>query len=320
MKPRKWTWRSEIAYRLLYGIWYTLSLLPMWVHYLFSDLLYLLIAYVVRYREAIVMKNLRASFPEKDEAELKRIKRGFYRFFCDYIAETVKYTTMSKRQVLKRMQFRDTEPIFEAIRQGKSIALMLGHYCNWEFVPSLMLWMDNMSNATFGHIYHPLENPVFDRLFLTFRNRMGSQSVSMAETFRWNIKHRNEGKSTMMGYISDQVPVWHNIHHWTTFLNQETPVMTGCERIARRLHQAVVYVDMERVARGKYVATFRWITEDAANEPEFSVTDRYFEMLEQTIRQAPQYWLWSHNRWKRSREEFDRKFVEVNGRVIERKD
>ena len=152
-----------------------------------------------------------------------------------------------------------------------------------------------------------------------FRNRMGSHSIAMSETLRWLIDHQRRGEATIVGYISDQVPLWQNIHHWLTFFNQDTPVFTGVERIARKYNQAVFYVDVQRLSRGHYQAEFQLITRDAASMPDHAITDEYFRRLEATIRRAPQYWLWSHNRWKRTREEFDRNFEVVNGRVVARK-
>ena len=157
-----------------------------------------------------------------------------------------------------------------------------------------------------------------NRLFLTVRNRMGSESVPMSETLRWILKAKREGKPSGLGYISDQVPLWQNIHHWVDFLNQDTPVFTGVERIARSQGQAVFYCDVRRVKRGYYQCLIRPITLNPAQMPEFAITDAYFSMLQHTICREPAYWLWSHNRWKRTREEFNRRFEVVNGRVVER--
>ena len=310
---------GRVVYYLLYSGWYLLSLLPMWFHYLMSDVLYVIIGLVIRYRRRVVDKNLRASFPEMSDEEIVRLRRRFYRFFCDYIAETVKFATMKMDNIKRRMKFHGMERVIEALNEGKSIAMYLGHYGNWEMVTSIRQWLGEMPNGGFGHVYHPLENEVFDRLFLTFRNRMGSQSIAMNDILRWIITQRQGGHPTLVGYISDQVPLWWNIHHWTTFMNQDTPVLTGVERIARRERQAVIYLDIVCVKRGYYEGTIRWITDDASTMPEFAITDEYFRLLETTIRRAPQYWLWSHNRWKRTREEFDRLYEIVNGRVVERK-
>ena len=309
---------NHALYGALYGTWYLLSLLPMWLHYLLADLLYVLIAIVLRYRRRVIDKNLANAFHELTVEQRNRIKRDYYHFFCDYIAETVKFATMSHKNIRRRMVFNGVDQVIDILNSGQSVALMLGHYGNWEMVTSLRLWMGNLDYG-YGHIYHPLENEVMDRLFLTFRNRLGSESIPMRETLRWLLQHQHEGRPSMVGYISDQVPTWQNIHHWLTFFNQETPVFTGAERIARKLNQAVVYVDVKRIKRGFYEAELQIITRDPNSMPEMAITNEYYRRMEQTIRRAPQYWLWSHNRWKRTREEFDRRFEVKNGRVIERK-
>lgn len=309
---------NNIAFYVLYGVWYMLSLLPLWLHYCLAWLLYVLVAHVFHYRRRVIRRNLANAFPEKTDAERRKLELQFYRFFCDYIAESVKFATMSRRNVMKRMVFHGADEMVEILASGQDVALMLGHYGNWEWVTSLALWMKD-PDCGYGHIYHPLENQVFNRLFLSMRNRLGSQSVAMNDTLRFIHRHHSQGHCTEIGYISDQVPTWLNIHHWLTFLNQETPVFTGVERIARKYDQAVVYVDVKRVKRGYYEATFKVITRDPKAMDEFAITDAYFKMLEATIRREPQYWLWSHNRWKRTREEFDRNYVNIGGRVVARK-
>ena len=309
---------NRALYGALYGTWYLLSLLPMWVHYALADVLYVLVAHVLRYRRRVIDKNLLASFPELSDEERRRIKHGYYHFFCDYIAETVKFATMSRENIHRRMVFNGVDQVIDILKSGQSVALMLGHYGNWEMVTAIREPMGDL-DCGYGHIYHPLENEVMDRLFLTVRNRMGSESIPMRETLRWLLHHQQEGRPTLVGYISDQVPTWQNIHHWVTFFNQETPVFTGVERIARKMNQAVVYVDMRRVSRGHYEADLQLITREPNSLPAMAITDEYYRRMEATIRRAPQYWLWSHNRWKRTREEFDRRFEVKNGRVVERK-
>ena len=310
---------ENIAFWAVYGTWYLLSLLPLWVHYLFSDILFVLVAYVLRYRHRVIWKNLRNSYPEKSDKEIKTLQRKFYRHACDLIAETVKYTTMSRKNIMRRMLFKGNEQVAEILNSGQSIALLLGHYGNWEWVTSLALWLPPMTrDVMLGELYHPLQNKVMDRVVLKMRSRMGPVCVPKNDTLRWLIGNKQADRPTMLGYINDQVPKWENIHHWLTFLNQETPVFTGIERITRQLNQAVVYIDVKRLRRGYYECEYQVITRDPSTMGEYELTDIYFQRMEQTINRAPQFWLWSHNRWKRTREEFDRRFKVVNGRVVEK--
>jgi len=303
----------KIVYCLLYGLWYALSVLPMWVHYLLSDLLCVIIYRLVGYRIKVVRKNLRESFPEKSEQELRRVECQFYHWFCDYLAETVKLSTISRRQMRRRMVFKGTEQVDALLEQGRSCAIYLGHYCNWEWVTSLPLWVSPKGQC--GQIYHPLENKWFDRMSLRFRQRLGAVCIPMAETLRRLLQYREEGQPVVIGYISDQVPFWNNIHHWCQFLNHDTPVLTGTERLARKTGHAVFYLDIQRVKRGYYEATFKLITLEPKTMGEYEITDAYFRMLEASIRRAPQYWLWSHNRWKRTREEFNLRYDEKTDRI-----
>jgi KDO2-lipid IV(A) lauroyltransferase len=137
----------------------------------------------------------------------------------------------------------------------------------------------------------------------------------MAETLRFLVKSKRENKPVVIGYISDQIPFWNNIHHWKEFLSQDTPVLTGTERLARQTGHAVFYMDVRRPRRGYYEAEIRLITREPKKLQEFELTDKYFDMLEETIRRAPEYWLWTHNRWKRTHEEFNLRYDEASGRV-----
>ena len=297
--------------RLLFGlicvlIW-PVSALPLCIHYLFSDLvLFPLVFHVAGYRRKIVQKNLHASFPEKTEAELKQIERSFYHWFCDYIVETLKLFSMSKSEMKRRITFEDLEETKRVLAEGKSIGLYLGHYCNWEWVSSLPLWVDN--DMSFSQVYHVLESPVMDHLMLYIRARMGSENVSMQEILRYIIGKQRAHQPFMTGFIADQTPLWNSIHLWLPFLNHpETPVFTGTERLLKRFGLAAFYLDIRRVRRGYYAVRLVLMTEDTKDVPDFQLTEHYFRLLEANIRRQPELWLWSHNRWKRTREEFERR-------------
>jgi len=302
------------AYYLLLGVWYMLSLLPFWVHYLLSDLLYLLAYKIIGYRKKVVRSNLATSFPEKTQEELLQIEKGFYHFLGDYLAESVKLISISEKNLKKRLVFKGQETVERCVNDGQSCAVYLGHYCNWEWITSLPLWVT--PKAQCGQIYHPLENKVFDRVFLRLRQRMGAVCIPMQDTLRKILEYRQQGQPVVIGYISDQKPQWVNIHHWVDFLHHDTPVLTGTERIARKVKHAVFYLDVRRIRRGYYEAEFRLITREPQQMPEYRLTDVYYEMLEASIRRAPEFWLWSHKRWARTREEFNERFEVIDGKVI----
>lgn len=305
---------KQIAYYLLLGVWYGLSLLPLWVHYLLSDLLYCIVYKIIGYRKKVVRSNLASSFPEKTAEDLLQIERGFYHFLGDYLAESVKLMSMSRKNLKKRIVFKGAEVVDEIVESGQSCAVYLGHYCNWEWITSLPLWVT--PKAQCGQIYHPLENLVADMIFLKLRQRMGAVCIPMQDTLRKVLEYHKANQPVVIGYISDQKPYWTNIHHWVDFLHHDTPVLTGTERIARKMNHAVFYMDVRRIRRGYYEAEFKLITREPQKMKEFELTDIYYQHLEQSILRAPEFWLWSHNRWSRTREEFNENYEVVNGKVV----
>ena len=304
---------KKVLYYITYTTIWLLSLLPLWVLYGLSNMIYVLVYYVVRYRRRLVFQNMSDSFPEKTAEEIHALERRFFHWFCDYLVESIKLLTISKEQLKRRMVFKGTDIVDGIVKDGQSCAVYLGHYCNWEWITSLPLWVT--PEAQCGQIYHVLENSDYDRLFLKLRQRWGAVCIPMAETLRRIIKYKQEGRQVVIGYISDQVPFWNNIHHWVDFLHHDTPVLTGTERLARQTGHAVVYLDVSRPKRGFYEAEFRLITREPKQMADFAITDEYFRLLEASIRRAPEYWLWTHNRWKRTHEEFNLRYDPETVRV-----
>lgn len=295
---------NKLVNYILYGVVYLFSLLPLRVHYGFSDLLYYIVRYVVRYRRHIVRKNLRNAFPDKSEAELRQIEKGFYSFFCDYIVENVKLVTMSKKNVMKHMVFEGIDEVCDALNKHDFVFVYLGHYCNWEYAASLQWWAPY--NIRCAQLYSALRNDAFDYLFYRIRSRYGGDNINKNESLRHIMNYRQRGQKAIIGFISDQAPKWQNIHMWMNFLHQDTPVFTGTERIAKKLDAAVCYGEMSRTKRGYYRCHFRMMTEDVRTFGEHELTAYYMQLLEQTIMKDPSLWLWSHNRWKRQRSPEDR--------------
>lgn len=300
-------------YKLLHALWYGLSLLPFWILYRISDVLFVLLYYGIKYRHRVVRKNIAESFPEKTPQEQELIVRGFYRWLCDYFVETLKMMSISSEELRRRMVFTGTEALNAYADQGRSCALYLGHYGQWEWISSLPLWMN--PKAAPLQVYHVLENPTFDRLMLHARGRQGAISVPIAETLRQVVSYQQKGQPIVIGYIADQVPFWNNIHHWVDFLHHDTPVLTGSEKIVKRTDQVPFFGEITRVRRGYYRCDLRQVTETPKELPDFALTEQYFQLLEANIRRDPSLYLWSHNRWKRTREEYNLRYDEATGRV-----
>lgn len=290
----------NIIYRILYACTYLMSLLPMRVHYLISDIMYPLVYYIVRYRRAIVRRNLTRSFPEKSLSDIKRIERKFYRFFCDYFVENIKALTISKQNMMRRMTFENMDLVADMFKTNQFIFLYLGHFCNWEYIASLKWWMPQ--GTTTAQLYAKLHNDMMDRLFFKIRSRYGGENINKKESLRRIIAMQKSGQKTLIGFISDQGPKRQNIHLWVDFLHQDTPVFTGTERIAKKVNAAVVYGEVSRVKRGYYTCRFIPMTTDPNSFKEHDLTRLYMQMLEKDIIKDPSRWLWTHNRWKRQRD------------------
>ena len=309
-----------MTYHIVYSLAWLVALLPYRALYALSDGLYLLVYHIIRYRRKVVRKNLSTSFPEMSGAEIKNIERQFYHWLCDYAVETIKLLHVSDDELLRHLEFRGCDEVEKYMDKGQSVAWMLGHYCNWEYLSATALGMKRWgilkdevrfeergerreeSRAVMGLIYKPLRNKAMDRLFLKLRQSHYGTCVARNDILRKLVQLRQESRLSMFGYIADQGPKWENIHLWLDFLGHDTPVFTGSERIIRKMRQPVFYIDMERPGRGRYVCTAHLITEHPEQMEEHELTRRYFQLLEQTVRRAPQYYLWSHKRWKRQRE------------------
>ena len=284
---------------------YLHALLPFRVLYILSDILYFFVYKIAGYRLKVVKQNLEASFPEKTKEERLAIEREFYHHFCDYFVETLKLLHISDKEMQQHMVFENVELVKNLTKDGNSALMFLGHYCNWEWVTSINLYFKQEGKILLGEIYKPLKNKAMDDIFLKIRSRFESLAITKQDTFRAIVKLRNEGKQTLIGFMADQTPAWRNIHYWTPFLNQDTPVFTGVERIAKQTGFAVVYLDMEKIKRGYYKATVRLITDKPKEEPENHITETYIRAMEKTILRNPANWLWTHKRWKRTREEVE---------------
>ena len=297
----------RIMYYILFSMWYLLSLLPLCILYVFSDLLYYPLYYLFRYRRKVVRTNLNNSFPEKEKKEIVQIEKKFYHFFCDYIMETIKLLSMSKKQLKRRMTFGGIEEIVQKMAaEDKTFCFVyLGHYCNWEWIASLPYWVPE--DVLCGQIYHPLYNKAMDRLFLRLRNQFGGECIAMKETLRRIIELKRSKQKTIIGFISDQAPKWNSIHHWTPFFHRETPVFIGTERIGKQVDALIYYADVKRLKRGYYHCEFKQLAEQAKSVPDYGLTDLYTQLLEKMISDNPSYWLWSHKRWKRTKEEWIRR-------------
>lgn len=292
--------KDKILYAPLALLFHCIALLPFWVLYRISDLLFLLMFYVVRYRKKVVIQNLNECFPEKSESERKQIMKDFYKHLADTFIETIKLLHVSDDEMRRRIVFHNVDEVDKSIEQGRSVAMYASHYCNWEWLSAITMWSKyDTSVMQFGQVYHPLENAWWDEFFLNLRSRFKSYSYPMSRVLRELLAAKSKGKITITGFISDQHPHANDIDDVITFLNHYTAFITGPEIMAKKMDMDVLYFDVRKVRRGYYDCTIRVISRTPKEEPQFKITNTYARMLENVIKESPAEWLWTHKRWKR---------------------
>ena len=272
-----------------------LSLLPYPLLYLLSDIIFLIMYRVIGYRKEVVFTNLKNSFPNKSKQELKKIMSDFYRHLCDIIMESVKGFTISEKQLRKRLIIKNPEFSNYFADKGQSIIFVGGHYNNWEICAQAFAMYSN--HKCIG-IYKPLSNAFINEKIYTSRSKYGMHLISMKQTKK-SFEEGVQAKAIVFG--SDQNPANPKRAHWVQFLNQDTGVLFGVERYAKEYDWPVVFVSISKVKRGHYEVEYSLITDSPTEQPHGKITEDFTKRLEQDIINQPQYWLWSHKRWKHKR-------------------
>ena len=275
---------------------YAISMLPFWILYRISDVIFLILYYVIGYRKKVVTNNLTNAFPEKNKQEIATIRRKFYRYFCDLILETLKTLTISEQSLRRHVKFEDTSLFQKYQVEGQSVIVVMGHFGNWELAGARFA-LERVHQLFV--IYHPLKNAQFEKLIVNARTRLGNGLYPMKGALRGMFGDR--GKLTATAFIADQTPSPDNAY-WMEFLTQETPVFTGTEKLAKKLKYPIIYISVKRPKRGLYTieSELLFAHPDQTAEQEISVA--HTRRLEQDIREQPEIWLWSHRRWKHKRQ------------------
>ena len=289
---------AYLLYHILRGFTWLTHFLPLRVHYAFSDFLYFVVYHVFGYRRKVVRTNLSNAFPEKSDDERRKIERGFYRHFCDSFIETLYFSQISPARIKKRMKFLNPELAEKYLDAGRQVIVSMGHHNNWEWMCSWGLH----TKSEFYVVYKTLHNKSIDRFYHKLRSRFNAIPLEKNKTFRQLVSDRKQNKITAVGFLNDQTPKKNEIQYWTTFLNQETPILLGTEKIAKKIDAVVLGAHMQKQKRGHYTLTFHLITDKPKETETFEITEKHTRFLEQIIRDEPAYWLWSHRRWKHKRE------------------
>jgi KDO2-lipid IV(A) lauroyltransferase len=283
-------------FKLFYALLYLLTLLPLRVLYVVSDLLFPLIYHVVRYRRKVVRSNLINSFSDKSKREIISIERKFYHYFCDVFIEAMYRINMSPQEVSRRITFENVELIEKIYAENKSAMLMMAHYGNWEWVSALSLHLPKES-PLYG-VYKRLTNADFDAMTYRLRLKYNMGNIEMRDLFKTMLQMGKAGEKGVFAMVSDQSPRKDSIRFSMMFMNQPTPVIVGTEVLARKFDYPVLILSITRPKRGYYHCKVEMLSASPKDEPEFSISEKYMRRLETDINQNPELWLWTHKRWK----------------------
>ena len=283
-----------LAYILIYPFLYIISILPFRVLYVFSDFIFLIVYYVIGYRKKTVKYNLRLVFPDKSDKEIKIIAKKFFHHLCDMILESIKSLTISEAEIIKRFQFKHIEEIHKLEKANRSIVLMCAHYANFEWI---FIAQRFVNHKGYG-VYKRLTNKYFDRLIKRIRAKYNTDLITTKETIPTLMLSQQRGELSINGFVSDQSPKVNKAFHWNEFMGIKVPVHTGAEMLAKKLDMAVVFFSVKKVKRGFYETTFKTLAINPMDYENYEITDMFLKLVEEQIHEAPEYYLWTHKRWK----------------------
>ena len=283
-----------LAFILIYPFLWIISHLPFRLLYFVSDILYVFMFHVFGYRKKTVKMNLELVFPEKTDIERNKIIKAFYHHLCDMILEAIKSMNISVDDMKARFKFTNIDLIKNYEKQNKSISLMCAHYGSWEWIFILQSYTTHKTYA----IYKRLSNKYFDRLVRKIRARYNSYLITTKEAVSVLVENKKKGLLTINGFVSDQTPKKNKAYHWKEFMGIKVPVHTGAEMLSKKLDMPVVFFSVKRVKRGFYETTFETLSDSPKKINDYEITDKFLKLVEKQIHEAPEFYLWTHKRWK----------------------
>ncbi len=286
-----------IIYLIAYPFLWCISMLPFRLLYLLSDFVYLIVYYFIGYRKKTVRENLALALPNLSDEERLVIEKKSYKHLCDMFLEMIKTMTISTKEINKRFVFSNLEVYKKLEKQDKSIAMMLAHYASYEWVISMNTYVRFNGYA----IYKKIANPYFDKLVRDIRSRFKAYLITTKETVPTIINNKNNNKLSIYGFASDQSPKISSAFHWQKFMGIEVPVHTGAEMLSKKYDMNVIFLKVKKVKRGHYEASFEILSDKVQEVPNYEITDKFLKLVEQQIYEAPEYYLWTHKRWKHRR-------------------
>ena len=286
-----------LAYLIVYPILFCISILPFRLLYILSDFVFLIVYYIIGYRKKTVRNNISLTLSHLSSKERLDIEKKSFRHMCDMFLEMIKTMTISKSEMTKRYTFSNLEVYTNLEKKNKSIALMVAHYASYEWVISM--------NSKIGYkgyaIYKRLNNPYFDKLVRNIRSKFEAHLITTKATIPTIESNKASNILSIYGFASDQSPRLSVTFHWKKFLGIEVPVHTGAEMLAKKHDLNVIFLKTKKLKRGYYQGTFEVLSENAINVPDYQITDQFLELVEKQIYEAPEFYLWTHNRWKHRR-------------------
>lgn len=286
---------QKIIFYIIYPFLWLIAILPFPLFYFLSDCIYFFVYKIIRYRKKVVRNNIALALPHLSVKEQRKVEQKFYHHLCDMFLEMIKSITISKEEMKKRFTFSNIEVMHEYEKKNKSIILFYAHYASWEWSMTLG---SHINYKGFG-IYKKIRNPYFDKLAQNIRSKFDAVLIDTKSTIETINKNEQNSVLGVYGFISDQTPKKATAKHWTKFMGYTVPIYTGGEMLAKRHNMNVIYMKVEKVKRGYYNATFIPITDDnIAKLPEFEVSNIFMKEVEKQIYTAPEYYFWTHKRWK----------------------
>lgn len=286
-----------IIFVLAYPFLWLVSILPFRIFYFLSDFIYFLVYHIIGYRKKVVRANLALAFPNLNKEQRLQIEKKSYQHMCDMFLEMIKTMTISSEEINRRFVITNIELVQKYERENKSIMLLASHYASWEW---LIAMNQKISYQGIG-VYKKLANKYFDKLVRDIRSKYNTKLVSTRDTIPLIAHNQQQGILSMYGLASDQSPKADRIFHWQSFMGVEVPVHTGAEMLAKKYDLNVIFAKVKKVKRGYYEATLIPLSEDPQSVPDFEITSAFIQEVEKQIHEAPEYYFWTHKRWKHRR-------------------
>jgi KDO2-lipid IV(A) lauroyltransferase len=286
-----------LLFLIAYPIIWLISILPFPLLYLFSDFVCFLVYRVFGYRKKVVRENIAMALPHLTVKERLKIEANFYSHMCDMFLEMVKTMSISQKEMEKRFRFTNLDVYRDLEKKGKSIALLCAHYASYEWAVSMNY---HITFEGYG-VYKKINNKYFDKLIKDIRSKFNATLLSTRETIPTIEKNAKTGHLGVFGLASDQSPQASKATHWAPFMGIEVPVHTGAEMLAKRFDMNVIFLKNKKVKRGYYEATFELMADNPKEVPDFGISDEFLRRVEKQIHEDPQYYLWTHKRWKHRR-------------------